>query len=107
MADTSSDRIYIIQGRTKDGRVFRPSDWAERLAGVMASFRPGSDSGPVRQHGYLCYSPWCTPTLHDGVRSVQVNAQLRAHDVRAWDFVMDFARSNDLPVIELEQNAQT
>ena len=31
----------FIQGITSDGRTFRPSDWAERLAGVMSSFRPG------------------------------------------------------------------
>ena len=34
-------RQYVIQGRTLSGQVFRPSDWAERLAGAMSSFRPG------------------------------------------------------------------
>ena len=31
----------FIQGITHEGKTFRPSDWAERLAGVMSSFRPG------------------------------------------------------------------
>ena len=31
----------IIQGITSEGRTFRPSDWAERLSGILASF--GSD----------------------------------------------------------------
>ncbi|HEY1226010.1 MAG TPA: DUF3579 domain-containing protein, partial [Ramlibacter sp.] len=38
----SSNAIEVlIQGTTRDGRTFRPSDWAERLAGVLSSFRPG------------------------------------------------------------------
>jgi hypothetical protein len=28
-------REIFIQGRTRDGKTFRPSDWAERLAGAM------------------------------------------------------------------------
>ena len=28
----------VIQGVTSEGRTFRPSDWAERLAGILASF---------------------------------------------------------------------
>ena len=34
-------REVFIHGVTRDGRTFRPSDWAERLAGAMSSFRPG------------------------------------------------------------------
>ena len=40
MVSPSAKEIFI-QGITSDGRTFRPSDWAERLAGVMCSFRPG------------------------------------------------------------------
>jgi len=29
---------FLIRGVTLDGRPFRPSDWAERLCGVMAAF---------------------------------------------------------------------
>jgi len=32
--------LYIL-GITRQGKTFRPSDWAERLAGVMSQFRPG------------------------------------------------------------------
>ncbi len=28
----------VIVGRTQDGKKFRPSDWAERLCGVMSAF---------------------------------------------------------------------
>ena len=30
----------IIQGITSEGRTFRPSDWAERLSGILASLAP-------------------------------------------------------------------
>ena len=29
---------FMIIGRTRAGKTFRPSDWAERLCGVMAGF---------------------------------------------------------------------
>ena len=41
-APMRAPREFIIKGLTQDGRTFRPSDWAERLAGAMSSFRPGA-----------------------------------------------------------------
>jgi hypothetical protein len=86
----------FIQGITHDGRTFRPSDWAERLAGVMCSFRPG---GP-QPGSHLSYSPWCVPTVINGIKCVVVRAELRDAEVMAWDFVMNFARDNNLQVAE-------
>ncbi len=40
-------RQFYIQGVTIQGRTFRPSDWAERLAGAMSSFRPGGSRGGI------------------------------------------------------------
>jgi len=81
----------------RDGRRFRPSDWAERLAGVMSQFRPGSASSNPKP--YLGYSPWCVPiTAADGVKCVVVNTLLREREPMAWDFVMNFARDNGLQV---------
>lgn len=86
----------FIQGITRDGRTFRPSDWADRLCGVMSQFRPG---GP--QHGsHLTYSPWCVPTVVGDIKCVVVNAELREAEPMAWDFVLNFARDNDLQVVE-------
>ena len=73
------------------------TDWAERLAGVMAPFRPGGVGGPG---AHLGYSPWCRPTVIDGVKCVVVNRALREHEPMAWDFVMNFARDNDLQTVE-------
>lgn len=90
--DTATE--FVIMGVTNEGRVFRPTDWAERLAGVMSQFRPG---GP--QHGgHLGYSPWCLPSLREGAKCVVVHRDLRDHDVLAWDFLVGFARDNNLRV---------
>src|SRR3954464_14130489 len=94
--DSSSPREVFIQGITRDGRVFRPSDWAERLAGVMSSFRPGG----AQPGSHLSYSPWCIPTLVNGVKAVVVKSELRNWEPMAWDFVLNFARDNDLEVSE-------
>lgn len=93
MVSNTAKKVYIL-GLTRGGRAFRPSDWAERLAGVMSQFRPGG----AQPGSHLMYSPWCIPTTFDGVRCVVVDPHLRDHDVMAWDFCMNFAKDNDLQV---------
>jgi hypothetical protein len=94
---SSSAQKVLIQGVTREGKTFRPSDWAERLAGVMSSFRPGG----VQPGSHLSYSPWCFPTVIDGVKSVIVDRELRDLEPMAWDFVINFARDNHLQVGEV------
>ena len=93
---SSSAKEVFIQGITRDGRTFRPSDWAERLAGVMSSVRPGG----ARAGSHLSYSPWCVPTVINGIKCVIVNSALRDHEPMAWDFVLNFAKDNNLEVGE-------
>ena len=88
---------FFIQGITSDGKQFRPSDWAERLCGVMSCFRPAGSHGP---RAHLQYSPYVRPTLLGGVKSVVVNEELRKLEPLAFHFVMDFAKDNDLQVID-------
>lgn len=96
MVPTSSKEVFI-QGITLDGKTFRPSDWAERLAGVMSPFRPGG----AHPGSHLSYSPWCIPTTMGGTKCVVVNRDLRDHEPMAWDFVMNFAKDNKLQVAEV------
>ncbi len=85
----------LIHGVTLDGQRFRPSDWAERLAGVMSQFRPaGSYGGPNT------YSPYVVPIVLDGIRCVVVDQRLRDLEPLAWKFVHDFARDNNLKMSE-------
>ena len=92
-------RQYYIQGITLEGRSFRPSDWAERLAGAMSSFRPGGSAGGIG--AFIGYSPYCVPRVIDGVKCVIVNEALKGIEPMAWDFVMNFARDNELKVVEV------
>ena len=84
----------MIQGVTSDGQAFRPSDWADRLAGVMSQFRPGG----AQPGSHLSYSPWCVPTVIGGIKCVVIHQDLRDAEPMAWDFVMGFAKDNDLQV---------
>ena len=88
--------LVFIQGVTRDGKTFRPSDWAERLAGAMSCFRPEGSSGG--RGAYIGYSPLCVPRVIDGIKGVLVDAELRDVEPMAWDFVMNFARDNGLVV---------
>ncbi len=86
---------FVILGLTLDGKTFRPTDWAERLAGVMSQFRPG---GP-QPGSHLGYSPWCVPGVREGTKCVVVHHDLRDEEVLAWDFCVNFARDNELQVL--------
>jgi hypothetical protein len=99
MAEPSktATREFFIQGLTSNGRQFRPSDWAERLAGVLSCFRP--DTPGVRD-AHLTYSPYVRPTMLAGVKSVVVSEALREIEPMAYDFVIDFARDNDLQILD-------
>lgn len=94
---SNSVQQLILYGVTLDGQRFRPSDWAERLAGVMSQFRPaGSSLNP------LTYSPYVVPRIVDGVRCVIVDHRLRQLEPLAWKFVTDFAESNHLKTSEMD-----
>ena len=99
----STPREYYIRGVTLDGKTFRPSDWSERLAGAMSSFRPGGGHGG--RSGLIGYSPYCVPRVIGEVKCVLVNEKLRDLEPMAWDFVMHFARDNQLQVAEVARPA--
>jgi hypothetical protein len=86
----------FIQGITTDGKQFRPSDWAERLCGVMACFRPAG--APAQSH--LTYSPYVRPTMLGNVKCVVVDERLRELEPLAYHFVLSFAKDNQLQTSE-------
>lgn len=81
----------IIQGVTSNGRPFRPSDWAERLSGILSTF--GWDQK-------MSYSPYVRPMNLDDIRCVAVDRQLEAINPRVFAFIMAFAKDNDLKVMD-------
>lgn len=91
-----ADEFFIL-GLTSKGKQFRPSDWAERLCGVMSCFRP-EGSGGVDAH--LKFSPFVHPTVLNGTKAVVVNNALRKVEPLAYHFLVDFAKDNDLQVVD-------
>lgn len=94
MIDVKRPVSFLIIGVTLTGRTFRPSDWGDRLAGIMSGFRPpGSEPAT-----HLGYSPWVQPVLIEGERGVSVDAALAAHEPMAYAFLVNFARDNELQI---------
>ena len=91
-----ADEFFIL-GLTSDGKQFRPSDWAERLCGVMSCFRPEGSGG---RDAHLQFSPYVRPTVLNGVKAVVVNKRLKTIEPLAFHFVNDFAKDNDLQVVD-------
>jgi hypothetical protein len=87
---------YFIQGITTEGKRFRPSDWSERLCGVMSAFGPGARGPNAR----LQYSSYVRPTMLGDIKCVVVDSRLRDHEPMAYQFVMNFAKDNGLLVTE-------
>jgi hypothetical protein len=91
-----ADEFFIL-GITSDGRQFRPSDWAERLCGVMSCFRPEGSGG---RNSHLQFSPYVRPTVLNGTKAVVVDKALLNFEPLAYHFVVDFAKDNKLQVVE-------
>jgi hypothetical protein len=91
-----ADEFFIL-GVTNKGKQFRPSDWAERLCGVMSCFRPEGSGG---MDAHLKFSPYVHPTIVNGVKAVVVDNALKTVEPLAYHFVANFAKDNDLQVIE-------
>lgn len=83
----------IIHGTTSNGKVFRPSDWAERLCGILSSFDKGNR---------LSYHEWVHPILVDKIRCVAVDKKLEEINPSMFRFLMDFAADNDLRVMDCQ-----
>lgn len=89
MSEPSAGEV-VIRGITLQGRTFRPSDWADRLASILSH---------VSNDNRLNYSPQLCPVTRAGIRCVVIKKELEEQDPRVFRFLMDFARENDLEVI--------
>jgi len=87
MDDAPGKAPFIIRGITTKGGRFRPSDWADRLAGAFAVVDPDNR---------MNYSPYVQPATLEGVRAVIVDKRLQAVDPNAYRFLQNFALSNEL-----------
>ena len=87
MTDAAANVPFIIRGITTHGTRFRPSDWADRLAGAFARIDPNNRTN---------YSPYVQPRTLDGVNCIIVDKRLKDADPNAYRFLRAFADSNEL-----------
>jgi len=81
---------FVIVGLTREGRKFRPSDWADRLCGIMSAF------GAEKRMRYSPYvRPGCTLS---GEKCVVVDRRLHELEPLAYNFLVNFGKDNDLQV---------
>ena len=81
---------WLILGITSEDRTFRPSDWSERLCGVLASY---NDKGRWE------YSDYAQPVIYEGKIAVRVRTSLSIINKTHYQFIMDFAANNRLKII--------
>lgn len=108
MSATGEFAQLIIEGITEDGRVFRPSDWIERLIDTAAAFGPERRvnrkpySGPERRRQQVSF---LRAQMLAGRKCLAVDTLLRHANPAAFDFVLQFARSNHLRCLEINPAA--
>lgn len=95
MSNEDSEDHIVIQGITNNNKKFRPGDWIERIAALWAEF------GKDRR---LRYSPMLYPCVIDGVKSLVVAKDLQHKDTTMYEYVMQFAKQNNLRVLECRRH---
>lgn len=80
----------IILGRTKEGKKFRPGDWAQRLTSAVASYGPGRR---------LIFHPKVTMSTQGDVNCVIVDNSLEDEEPILFDFLVNFGRENNLEIV--------
>jgi hypothetical protein len=94
---------FVIEGITLDGKVFRPSDWIERLIDTLSTYgvdrraRLGTYVGPERRRQQLNFL--CAQMI-EGRKCLVVDARLRDANPVAFHFLQEFTQSNHLRVRE-------
>ncbi len=83
----------ILQGITKTGGKFRPSDWAERLCGSVATYGPGRR---------IIFHPNVKLASLEGIKCVVIDASLEDDDEMLFDFLTDFANENNLQILHVD-----
>jgi len=81
----------VISGIREDGKPLRPADWIERISSALARFD---------KNRRLHYSVSVQPCIIDGAKCLVVARCLEQTNPPAYRFVMDFARSNNLRILE-------
>ncbi len=87
MIDTTNK--IVIKGITTDGRKFRPSDWAQRIATAV---------GTLTSSRRIKFHPKVSISVIDGVNSIVIASELKDEEPMLYDFLIDFAENNNLEI---------
>ena len=91
----SGGKKIVIEGITNQGKTFRPSDWAERMSGAMASFK----------NSRIQYSPLLEPGVNtEGYKCVMLDPKLKETSPEVYNSIMAFARANNLKICGDEES---
>lgn len=85
------EEILVIHSTREDGGRLRPSDWIERISSTLASF-----NGDHRLH----YAHSVQPCIVGGEKCLVVARGLEDSNPVAYEYIMNFARSNRLTIKE-------
>ena len=85
----SAPTKVILHGLTQDWRKFRPSDWAERLCGAVASYD---------KNRRITFHPCVSLASINGIKCVVVEASLEQDDEMLFEFLIEFATENKLKI---------
>lgn len=97
MAD-HKDKTIIIEGVTTQGKEFRPSDWAERMSGALASFK----------NSRIHYSPLLQPSINnEGYKCVLLDPKLKESSPQIYQSILDFAKENNLKICGEKEEGST
>jgi len=80
----------IIEGQTINGRKFRPSDWVDRVCGLLADF----------DQKKVAYSPYLRPMMFKDMQCVAIKRQLETISPEVFNYLMQFAKDNQLVVTD-------
>ncbi len=92
-----SKDYLVISGTQEDGKKLRPTDWIERISSTLATFD---------ENRRLRYSESVQPCLVNGEKCLVVARCLEEMNPAAYEFVMNFARSNSLKILADRRNDQ-
>lgn len=87
MPRSKKNKCILIEGITQKGKRFRPSDWAERISGRLATFK----------NRRIHYSPMLQPTINkDGLKCIQIDPRLEEFKPELYQSLIKFAKNNEL-----------
>lgn len=83
------EKKIVIKGVTAQGKPFRPSDWAERMSGTLATFK----------NSRIYYSPLLQPSVnHEGFKCVLLDPKLKDSSPQVYQAILEFAKANNLKI---------